>query len=71
MNASHENQDPTNSDDLSDRLLNVALSELVGGNVPPDLSARIAAAKVRPAAVVAQAPGNAAIARSGPAWLSQ
>src|SRR6478672_4546150 len=47
MNTSHENHDPTNSVDLHDQLLDVALHELVGGATPPDLSTRIAAATSR------------------------
>src|SRR5438034_8346953 len=56
MNASNQNHDPTAPDDLPDRLVDLALSELVGGNVPPDLSSRIAAATFRQTAAVAQVP---------------
>ena len=58
MNASHENQNPSQPDDLADRLLDVALAELVGGSVPPDLSSRIAADRVRQPAVPRQAPST-------------
>ena len=56
MNASNQNHDPTQSDDLPDRLVDLALSELIGGNAPPDLSSRIAAATFRQPAAVAQVP---------------
>ena len=56
MNASNQNHDPTQSDDLPDRLVDLALSELVGGNAPPDLSSRIAATTFRQTAAVAQVP---------------
>src|SRR3954467_4963713 len=47
MNASNHNYDPASSDDPSDRLIDVVLSELVGGQAPPDLSSRITAAFVQ------------------------
>ena len=56
MNASNENHDPTQLDDFPDRLIDVALSELVGRKSPPDLCAQISAATTfRPMAVVAPA----------------
>src|SRR2546423_15738 len=57
MNASPENHDSAQLDDLPDRLIDVALAELIGGKSPPDLSAQITAATTfRPTAVVAPAP---------------
>jgi Ca-activated chloride channel homolog len=56
MNTPKENHDATNSDDLHDQLLDAALSELVGGAAPPDLSSRIAAAIFQHPAAVGQAP---------------
>ena len=56
MNTSNETHDLTQPADHADRLLDVALSELVGGNLPPDLSARISAATVRQTTVARQAP---------------
>ena len=56
MNTSNQNHDPTQSDDLPDRLVDLALSELIGGNTPPDLSSRIAAATFRQPAAVGQVP---------------
>ena len=44
MNASHENHQPTPTDDLHDRLVDVALTELISGHTPPDLSQKITAA---------------------------
>jgi Ca-activated chloride channel family protein len=38
MNDSHQNHDPA---DLHDRLMDQALAEVVGGETPPDLSAKI------------------------------
>ena len=59
MNASHENHQPTPTDDLHDRLLDVALTELISGHTPPDLSSRIAAAlQPTPVARVRRAPIN-------------
>ncbi len=43
MNTQNDNHAPASFDELSDRLMDVALAERVGGDVPPDLSARIAA----------------------------
>jgi secreted protein with Ig-like and vWFA domain len=56
MNNSNQNHDLTQSDDLPDRLVDLALSELIGGNAPPDLSSRIAAATFRQPAAVGQVP---------------
>src|SRR5215216_6815583 len=56
MNTSNENRDPTQPDDLSDRLVDVALAELLGGAAPPDLSAQIVAATSRQPAAIARAP---------------
>ncbi len=42
MNAPNENHAPTTTDDLHDRLLDVALTEVIGGKTPPDLQSRIA-----------------------------
>jgi Ca-activated chloride channel family protein len=47
MNTSNQNHDPAQPHDLPDRLVDLALSELIGGNTPPDLSSRIAAATLR------------------------
>src|SRR6476469_7420426 len=58
MNTSHENQDPRHPDDLPDRLVDIALAELVGGSVPPDFSSRIAAGRVRQPAALRQAPST-------------
>jgi Ca-activated chloride channel family protein len=56
MNTSNENHEPAQSENLPDRLVDLALSELVGGNTPPDLSSRIAAATFRQPAAIGQVP---------------
>jgi secreted protein with Ig-like and vWFA domain len=56
MNTSNENHELAKIDDLPDRLVDLALSELIGGNTPPDLSSRIAAATFRHPAAVGQVP---------------
>jgi secreted protein with Ig-like and vWFA domain len=45
MSAANENHEPVQIDDLHDRLMDIALTETVGGKTPPDLSSRIAAAR--------------------------
>jgi Ca-activated chloride channel family protein len=60
MNASNENQDPANLDDGHDRLIDIALREVVGNETPPDLSARILAADPSPAAATVAAPNRVA-----------
>src|SRR4051812_27561506 len=55
MNASNQNHE-AQTDDHPDRLLDLALSEIVGGHAPPDLSSRIAAATFRQPAAVGQVP---------------
>ncbi len=63
MTASNENQDPANLDDTNDRLIDIALREVVGNESPPDLSARILVANVSPAAAtVAAASGSIELA---------
>jgi secreted protein with Ig-like and vWFA domain len=57
VNASNENHDPSQSDDPRDRLIDVALAELIGGQAPPDLTSQIAAtANIRQLAATRQAP---------------
>jgi Ca-activated chloride channel family protein len=56
MNASNQTHDPPAPDDLPDRLVDLALSELIGGNTPPDLSSGIAAATFRQPAAIGQVP---------------
>ena len=60
MTAAHENQAPVPTEDPNDRLIDIALAELVGQSAPPDLSSRILAAhetaqlaKPQPAAIAA------------------
>jgi Ca-activated chloride channel family protein len=53
MNANSENHQPTNVDDLVDRLLERGLAEVVGGETPPDMSDAILAVK-RPSSRVAE-----------------
>ena len=45
MSAANENHEPVQIDDLHDRLMDIALTEAVGGKAPPDLSSRIMAAQ--------------------------
>jgi Ca-activated chloride channel family protein len=47
MNTPIQNSDLIRRDDLTDRLIDTALAELIGGATPPDLSAQIAAATSR------------------------
>jgi secreted protein with Ig-like and vWFA domain len=56
MNASNENHEPATVDELQDRLIDVALREVVGHEAPPDLSAQILAGAIRPAAATSKAP---------------
>jgi Ca-activated chloride channel family protein len=56
MNTTNQNHDSTTPEDLPDRLVDLALSELVGGHAPPNLSSRIAAATFRQPAAVGQVP---------------
>jgi len=44
MSATNENHEPVQNDDRHDRLIDAALTEVVGGHAPPDLSSRIMAA---------------------------
>jgi Ca-activated chloride channel family protein len=44
MNSPHENHEPLTVEELHDRLIDGALTELIGRQVPPDLSARVLAA---------------------------
>jgi Ca-activated chloride channel family protein len=44
MNPANENHEPATVDDFHDRLIDRGLSEIVGNEAPPDLSARILAA---------------------------
>ncbi|HEX2475938.1 MAG TPA: hypothetical protein VHK01_14405, partial [Lacipirellulaceae bacterium] len=60
MNASNENQDPANLDEQHDRLIDIALREVVGNEAPPDLSSRILAANLSPAAASVAATNPAA-----------
>ncbi|HJQ82154.1 MAG TPA: von Willebrand factor type A domain-containing protein [Lacipirellulaceae bacterium] len=60
MNAHNENQDLANLDDGHDRLIDVALREVVGNETPTDLSSRILAANLNPAATTVAAPNPAA-----------
>jgi len=41
MNDSHQNHDPATLADLHDRLMDHALTEVIGGEAPPDLTAKI------------------------------
>jgi Ca-activated chloride channel homolog len=45
MSTLNEHHEPVQPDDLHDRLLDVALTEVAGGQTPPDLSVRILAAR--------------------------
>src|SRR4051794_2174988 len=56
MNTSNDNHDPTSIDELHDRLVDLGLSELIGGAAPPDLSSRIAAATFRQPAAATHVP---------------
>ena len=47
MNIQNDNHAPSSIDEPQDRLVEVALMELVGGAMPPDFSARILAASNR------------------------
>ena len=69
MNASNENHEPTTVDDFHDRLIDRGLAEVVGNDVPPDLSARILAARgpVHASTVLPQTPRNQ---RRRYKWLS-
>lgn len=50
MNESNQNHEPTTTADLQDRLVDRALVETVGGEVPPDFTARIMANVARQSA---------------------
>src|SRR5436190_16957119 len=56
MNTSNQDHDLTTTNDVPDRLVDLALSELIGGDTPPDLSSRIATATFRQPAAVGQVP---------------
>src|SRR4051812_41753200 len=56
MNTFHQIEELPQPDDHPDRLLDVALAELVGGAAPPDLSSRIAATTSRQPAAVGPVP---------------
>src|SRR4051794_27265721 len=56
MNTPNETHDFAQPADPPDRLVDLALTELVGRNAPPDLSSRIAAATFRQTAAVVQVP---------------
>jgi hypothetical protein len=60
MNASNENQEPANLDQQHDRLLDIALREVVGNEAAKDLTPRILAATLNPAAASVAAPTQAA-----------
>jgi Ca-activated chloride channel family protein len=60
MTASNENQDPTHIDEQHDRLIDIALREVVGGEASPDVSARILAANLSPAVATVGAASRAA-----------
>jgi Ca-activated chloride channel family protein len=59
MTASNENSDPANFDEQHDRLLDFALREVVGNETPSDLTPRILAANLNPAAASVAAPSPA------------
>src|SRR5262245_151884 len=56
MNPTNENHEPTAVDDLSDRLVDRGLTEIVGRETVPNLSARILAATVPAPAATIEAP---------------
>src|SRR5262245_57159108 len=56
MNPTNENHEPTAVDDLSDRLVDRGLTEIVGRETVPNLSARILAAAVPAPAATIEAP---------------
>src|SRR4051812_14859346 len=56
MNTPNETHDFAQPADPPDRLVDLALTELVGRSAPPDLSSRIAAATFRQTAAVVQVP---------------
>ncbi|HEY3395640.1 MAG TPA: hypothetical protein VGK58_23260, partial [Lacipirellulaceae bacterium] len=60
MTTSNENQDPITVDEQHDRLIDIALREVVGNETPPDLSAKILAANLSPAAASVGAASRAA-----------
>jgi Ca-activated chloride channel family protein len=60
MNTSNQNYDTTAPNDLPDRLVDLALSELVGGNAPPDLSSRITTAASRQMPTIMRVPKSLA-----------
>jgi Ca-activated chloride channel family protein len=60
MNAPNENQGHANIDDAHDRLIDIALREVVGNEKPTDLTQRILAANLNPAAASVAAPSPAA-----------
>src|SRR3954447_22178702 len=50
MNAPNQNHNVTLTGDHPDRLIDIALAELVGGATPPDLTSRVLPDKVQPLA---------------------
>jgi Ca-activated chloride channel family protein len=56
MSSPNQNHEPVQLDDLSNRMVDVALAELVGGHAPPDLSNRISAENIRQTASARPAP---------------
>ncbi|MEX0641737.1 MAG: von Willebrand factor type A domain-containing protein [Pirellulales bacterium] len=78
MSATHENHEPTALDDLHDRLVDHGLTEVVGRETVPNLSARILAASApvgaaSRAAQVAASPAAQAAPRTRPSrafWAS-
>jgi Ca-activated chloride channel family protein len=66
MNTTNHNHDAALPDDPSDRLIHVALREVVGGQAPPDLSSRIIAAysQAKPVSPVSDSHRNRTV------WLS-
>src|SRR3954464_4128199 len=50
MTLSNQNPDHAYIDDHADRLMHVALAELIGGKNPPDLTSRVLSGKVQPLA---------------------
>ena len=60
MNPANENHEPSTVDDLHDRLVDRGLTEVVGRETLPNLSARILAASVPTTAARASAATSAA-----------